>query len=198
MDASPSASKVEVEIKIRIAGWDTFEASLPAFGFRVVTHRTLERNVLFDTDAGTLRSRQQLLRIRNYGKHCKLTHKAPATGEATRHKRRVETEIEIEDGEAMAQVLGALGYKPVFIYEKWRSEWTDGEGQLVVDQTPIGDFAELEGAPEWIDASAVRLGVQPSQYITSNYANLFFEWKRGTGSSARNMTFDEIGANERS
>lgn len=194
MSTGLSASKVEIEIKIRIAGRDTFEADLAALGFRIVTHRTLERNLLFDTDTGTLRSRQQLLRIRNYGKRCKLAHKAPSGGEEMRHKQRLETETEIEDGEAMAEVLAALGYNPVFIYEKWRSEWTDGEGQLVVDQTPIGDFAELEGAHQWIDATAIRLGVQPSQYITSNYANLFLEWKRNTGSSARNMTFDEIGA----
>ena len=59
----------------------------------------------------------------------------------------------------MDLILRALGYAPSFRYEKFRAEWTDGKGQVVVDETPIGNFCEIEGAPRWIDATAKKLGV---------------------------------------
>jgi hypothetical protein len=60
---------------------------------------------------------------------------------------------------------------------------------VVVDQTPIGDFCEIEGAPRWIDATAKKLGVNAADYITKNYATLFAEWKMETKSKAKEMTF---------
>jgi adenylate cyclase class 2 len=64
---------------------------------------------------------------------------------------------------------------------------------VVVDETPIGSFAEIEGPPRWIEKTARRLGVEPEKYITDNYATLFQLWKMKTGSSAQNMTFREVG-----
>ena len=59
----------------------------------------------------------------------------------------------------MDAILRALGFSPSFIYEKFRSEWSDGEGQVVLDHTPIGDIAEIEGKSRWIDRTARALGV---------------------------------------
>jgi adenylate cyclase class 2 len=86
-------------------------------------------------------------------------------------------------------ILRALGFAPSFRYEKFRAEWSDGKGQVVVDETPIGNFCEIEGPPRWIDATAKKLGVEHEQYIMKNYATLFGEWKRETGSKAEEMTF---------
>jgi adenylate cyclase class 2 len=89
----------------------------------------------------------------------------------------------------MDLILRALGYSPSFRYEKFRAEWTDGKGQVVVDETPIGDFCEIEGAARWIDATAKKLGVSQANYITKNYAGLFLEWKARTKSESEEMTF---------
>jgi adenylate cyclase class 2 len=61
-----------------------------------------------------------------------------------------------------------------------------------VDETPIGNFCEIEGSPRWIDATAKKLGVSPADYITKNYATLFLEWKRETRSAAQEMTFTAV------
>jgi len=98
-------------------------------------------------------------------------------------------ETGVNDGKQMDLILGALGYAPSFRYEKFRAEWTDGKGQVVVDETPIGNFCELEGAPRWIDATARKLGVMAADYITKNYAGLFAEWKAQTKSRVEDMTF---------
>jgi adenylate cyclase class 2 len=93
----------------------------------------------------------------------------------------------------MEAILTALGYKRSFRYEKYRAEWSDGTGDVVLDETPIGNFGEIEGPPDWIDRTAKRLGVNTRQYITSNYATLFLDWKKRSHSKAKQMTFQKSG-----
>ena len=92
----------------------------------------------------------------------------------------------------MDAILRALGYAPSFRYEKFRAEWSDGKGQVVVDETPVGNFCEIEGSARWIDSTARVLGVKPEQYITKNYATLFADWKAESGNSADEMTFRAV------
>jgi adenylate cyclase class 2 len=82
-----------------------------------------------------------------------------------------------------------VGFKPGFAYEKFRSEWSDGAGHVVIDETPIGDFGEIEGPPDWIDAVAGKLGIAKTQYITASYGELFLEWKKQTGNKVGQMLF---------
>jgi adenylate cyclase class 2 len=177
----------EIEIKFRVLSIPALLRKLRAARFRQLTARTHEENALYDFPRQQLRQRGELLRLRKYGKHWTITHKARAR--VGRHKSRVETESCIENGEAVQRIFAALGLAPVFRYEKFRSEWSDGYGHVVVDETPIGNFAEIEGSPRWIDRTAAMLGVKPSEYITQNYAALFLEWKKARGSKARQMLF---------
>jgi adenylate cyclase class 2 len=73
------------------------------------------------------------------------------------------------------RVLAALGYQPTFRYEKYRTTFSkDGEpGLITVDETPIGDFLELEGLGVWIDATALQLGYGEVDYVTASYASLY-------------------------
>jgi len=164
---------------------------LRAAGFRLVTPRTHELNTLYDLPGEVLRAHKELLRLRKYGSQWTLTHKAK--GKIGRHSSRVETETRVADGRKMDSILRALGYSPSFLYEKFRAQWTDGKGQVVVDETPIGNFCEIEGAPRWIDATAKKLGPSQADYITKNYAGLFLEWKARTKSGADEMTFKAVG-----
>ncbi len=158
--------------------------------FRLHTRRTHEMNTLYDLPSNPLRRRGDLLRLRKYGSEWVLTHKAK--GKEGRHKTRTETETKIADGRQMEVILRALGYVPTFRYEKFRAEWEGGKGHVVVDETPIGNFGEIEGPARWIDETAGRLGIQRSDYITDTYAGLFFSWKRRTRSPANEMTFSAI------
>jgi adenylate cyclase class 2 len=184
-----SATK-EVEIKFLVKDLHLLRRRLRECGFREVTPRTRELNTLYDTAAQSLRKRDELLRIRKYGDRWILTHKGKGT--SIRHKSRVETETEVADGEKLAGIVQALGFQPWFRYEKFRSEWTDGKGHVVLDETPIGNVSEIEGAPRWIDATAKRLGVTRQQYVTLNYVQMFFDWKKQTGSKAEEMTFQAV------
>lgn len=180
----------EIEIKFRVTDLRSLTRKLRAARFRLVTRRTHEINTLYDLDGGVLRRRKELLRIRNYGSEWTITHKSGA--KRARHSSRVELETGVADGNKMDAILGALGYSPSFRYEKFRAEWASGKGKVVVDETPIGNFCEIEGPSGWIDSTARKLGVSPADYITKNYATLFADWKQATKSPAREMTFKDV------
>jgi adenylate cyclase class 2 len=184
------ASPKEVEIKFALDDLGAVERKLRALGFRRQTPRTREINALYDLPGAALRQRGELLRLRKYGGGWTLTHKAP--GLAGRHKTRVETETAVENGERIQGILTALGFAPSFQYEKFRSELSDGTGRVVLDETPIGNYGEIEGPPRWIDRTARALDIAPSQYITDSYAQLFDDWKTRTGSRAQEMTFSAV------
>lgn len=187
---------VETEIKFRVADLDALTDRLRGAGFHLDTPRAFESNVLYDTPDRQMRSRTEILRIREYAGRCTLTHKRlpdDRPGE-DRHKHRVETETQVSDGAALAEVFRSLGLVPAFRYEKWRTEWSDGQGHCVVDETPIGNFAELEGPAEWIDRTAERLGIAHGDYMTLSYGRLFEQWREQTGSAAQDLTFSAVAA----
>jgi adenylate cyclase, class 2 len=180
----------EIEIKFRVTDVRTLTRRLRAAKFRQVTRRTHESNTLYDLPGQPLQKRGELLRLRKYGTSWLLTHKAK--GAAGRHKSRIETQTGVEDGGHFEKILQALGYVPSFRYEKFRAEWSDGKGHVVLDETPIGFFGEIEGPARWIDQTARLLGIAREAYITDAYAELFFAWKRRTRSPANEMTFRAI------
>jgi adenylate cyclase, class 2 len=185
---------VETEIKFRVAELTDLTSRLEAAGFRVETTRAFESNVLYDTPDRSMRARTEILRIRNYAGRCTVTHKRLPdrySGEE-RHKHRIETETQVGDGDALAGIFVALGLTAAFRYEKWRTEWSDGEGHCVVDETPIGNYAELEGSPAWIDRKAALLGVGRDDYLTLSYGRLFEAWRAEHNSAAQDLTFDAI------
>ena len=141
-----------------------------------------------------MRARTEILRIRDYAGRWTVTHKRlpdVGPGEDT-HKHRVETETEVADGAVLAEIFRSLGLVAAFRYEKWRTEWSAGEGHCVVDETPIGNYAELEGPADWIDRAAARLAVQPTDYITLSYGRLFEAWREQHASTANDLTFAAV------
>jgi adenylate cyclase class 2 len=185
---------VETEIKFRVADPDELVRKLQGAGFRVVTPRAFESNVLYDTPDRQMRARTEILRIRNYNGRWVVTHKRlPVDSPAEeRHKHREETESEVADGRAFEEIFLALGLTEAFRYEKWRTEWGDGEGHCVIDETPIGNYAELEGTSVWIDRVAARLGVDHAHYITLSYGRLFEQWREQHPECGEHLTFDAI------
>lgn len=187
----------EVEIKFTVADSEVLTRRLAASGFRVITERTHEENTLYDLPGSPLRRRGAILRIRKYGDKWTVTYKdkkhkkGPSDSKPSRHKSRREIETQVHDGKVLAKILEAVGLRAVFSYEKYRSEWTDGSGCVVIDETPLGAFAEIEGQPEWIDKIATLLGIDESRYITASYMEIFMQWKKKTRRKASHMTFAE-------
>jgi adenylate cyclase class 2 len=183
----------EIELKFAVDDVDRFSARVRSLDLKLLTPRTFEANTLYDTPERDLRVRRQVLRLRDYAGRSVVTHKRVAQNDAdARYKVRIETESAIEDPAALAEIFAQLGYKPVFRYEKYRTEWDAGAGHVLLDETPIGTYAELEGPPEWIESMREQLGVRPEQCTTESYGMLFLDWKGRMHSPAENLTFDEI------
>ena len=190
LENSIMSSPKEIEIKFRISDLRALTRALKRTGFRQITPSTHEMNTLYDLPGQKLRKRSELLRLRQYGEEWILTHKTKGT--AGRHKVREERETRVKEGKQMDEILRALAFAPTFRYEKYRAEWSDGKGHVVVDRTPIGNFGEIEGGARWIDRTAHALGIARADYVTQTYAAIFFEWKRRTGSAAKEMTFRAV------
>jgi adenylate cyclase class 2 len=193
----------EIELKFPVPDPEALQTRLPQLGFHLVTPRTFEHNTLYDTPSRDLRARKQILRLRQYGSVCTLTHKRLPDQQdpvdTTRYKIRVETETIVAECEAMAEIFKQLGYTPAFIYEKYRTEWSypvspdsSTMAHLVIDETPIGTYAELEGPTAWIDQTLAALRIDPSTCLTDSYGKLFLDWKQRTASPAEHLTFAEI------
>jgi adenylate cyclase, class 2 len=206
---------VETEIKFRVDDLSALALRLQSAGFRLETPRSFESNILYDTPDRQMRARTEILRIRSYAGHWTLTHKRlpgpetpgprlsnAALPDPARHKHRIETETQIAHGAALAELFLSLGLVAAFRYEKWRTEWADpgehgAQGHCVIDETPIGNYAELEGSADWIDRAALRLGITPADYITLSYGRLFDQWRQHHRSTADELTFAAVAASMR-
>ena len=180
----------EIEIKLPAPNVAALRRRIRRLGFEPLGPRQLERNSVFDTAEGTLRRSLQLLRLRAKGGRWWLTFKSRPVIESL-HKVREEVELEISDGEAFTSILEHLGYHAVFEYQKYRTEYHQPgrRGHLLLDQTPIGDFMELEGPPRWIDRIAAQLDYKPHDYIVASYGALYFAWCQERHQPLRNMVF---------
>jgi adenylate cyclase class 2 len=191
----------EIELKCPIANIAAFESRLHDLGFHLETPRSFEHNTLYDTPERALRNKRQILRLRRYNNIFTVTHKRideEQQSDTTRYKIRIETETTVSEPCALDQIFRQLGYSPAFIYEKYRTEYTihdsltDSDPHIVLDETPIGVFAELEGPTDWIDRTIVALHIDQASCLTDSYGKLFLDWKQRTGSPAQNLTFDEV------
>jgi adenylate cyclase class 2 len=179
----------EIEIKISFKGTrDQAQALIESRGYTIQDPRVLESDQLFDR-SGELRAADQLLRLRHIGDLATVTYKGP--GNRERHKSREEIEFDVSDPAAYVLVLSRLGYQPTFRYEKYRTKFAvPGEpGIITIDETPIGIYLEIEGEPEWIDATAAKLGYSPRDYSTESYASLYRKYQAAHPGSPADMLF---------
>lgn len=181
---------IENEIKLPFASAAAARRLLRAAGFRVHRRRVFEDNTIFDTPGPELRSSGGILRIRDAGGRATFTYKGPVLA-GGRHKSREELEVGLSDAGSMVAIAGRLGWRPVFRYQKYRTEYKQHgtSGVATLDETPIGVYMELEGSPAWVDRTARRLGFGEEDYITNSYAGLYLDWCKARRIKPRDMVF---------
>lgn len=185
----------EIEIKLEIRKLPEVKRRLAKLGFRVKEPRHFESNILYDFADLRLWKARCLLRLRLAGKKWLLTFKG-APAESRRYKIRGEIETGLADGVQAQGILEGLGLRPAFRYEKYRTVYSASAqrahatgAELVCDETPIGNYLELEGPRRWIDEVARRLGYGPGDYITASYASLHRQKCRVRGQKPGDMIF---------
>ena len=207
MAGSGPITPLEIEIKLRVIDIPALLRCLNRIG-AVSRGRVFEQNTLYDTPEGAFRRSGCLLRIRTETPAAArglaagrvgavLTFKAPPTPQPSgrsrshrpRYKERLETEVRVGAYASWPRILRSIGLQPAFRYEKFRSSFRLGQLHLDLDETPAGDFLELEGSPRLIDRTAGALGYTPHDYFTGTYWDLYVADCRRRGLSPKNMVF---------
>lgn len=179
----------ETEIKVSIAGPEDFLLRLRTLHPCTVSDRHFEDNYLLDFPDGALQKSGSLVRIRITQGRAFLTYKGPPAEDAI-FRSLEEIETGVEDGAQVLEIFRRLDMNVWFRYQKYRREYSVDGVLVAIDETPIGDFAELEGSEAGILALANKLDFEVSEFIQHNYYALYIEACRTRGKKPGSMVFD--------
>ena len=171
-----TAEPRETEVKFRLRDRDAFEDRLTAMG-AVPGLEELEENVLWDDPVFSLRAQGSVLRLRTSGGRAVVTLKGKASM-AGGVKSRMELETGVTSAAVTGEILRQLGFQPVFRYEKRRTTWRFGDParpEVVVDETPLGLFAEIEGEEGAILVLSRELGISAADFLADSYVALWHQ-----------------------
>ena len=180
----------ETEAKFYVQRPDELQKRVEGLPAKQVDTRVHELNLRFDTPDGELQRAGRVLRLRQ-DKRVRLTYKdsermAPGT------LSRREVEVTVGDFGTTRELLEALGYQVVFIYEKYRSTYTLGRLEIVLDELPYGHFIEIEGPETEIRPAAHRLGLHWDAVIRESYHLLFERARLSRKWPFADLTFQDL------
>jgi adenylate cyclase class 2 len=182
----------ETEVKLYVPDLGVVIERLNALGAQVEAPRVFERNQRYDDAEGRLLRQHIVLRLRQ-DTRARLTYKDELPGA---DRSRFEAETEVSDYDAMHTILVRLGFQPAFAYEKWRTEYAveteHGRVLVMLDETPLGNFVEIEGEGPAIDAAQARLGLHTAPVMPGSYGALFANVRRALSLAFTDMTFDHF------
>ncbi len=173
MTGAPSnRTREETEVKLPAADLAAVRDRLALAGAKLAAPRHDESNDLYDDSAGTLSGSGRTVRLRRSGTLATLTYKGSARFEQGA-KVREERESEVSDAVEIDAILRALGLERRFRYEKRREEWRHADCLIALDETPIGNFVEIEGAPPAIRGLIADLELDSAEAIPYSYPELY-------------------------
>lgn len=141
----------EYEAKFLSIDVDAVRDQLRAAGTQRAFDKTMFTRLIFENDAV---QGEQWLRLRDEGGKKTLTLKQ--VSDATTINGTTEIEIEVNDLDKTAELLGALGLRQVRYQQNYREEWQLGDITYDLDTWPdLPTFIEIEGPSE----EAVRKAV---------------------------------------
>ena len=189
--ADKSSQGQELEVKLLIADLPALEARLQALKAQRSQARTHEVNLRFDTPQGELSRASKALRLRKDTAN-RLTYKGPSEDvEGVRARREIE--FTVGDFDEARAFLEALGYQVSMIYEKYRTTYRLDDIEILLDELPYGNFAEIEGPhAERIHALADQLGLDWSARIPASYTVLFDQLRERMELPFRDLTFENF------
>lgn len=180
----------ETEVKFLVTRLRGLQERLVALNAALVEPRTHELNLRFDNSQGSLTSTGQVLRLRRDSR-IRLTYKDAGQVQAGAMQRR-EVEIEVGDFQSARDLLVSLGYEVVFVYEKYRSTYALERAQVMLDELPYGDFAEIEGETDAIRQAVGQLGLIWNRAVMRSYYSLFESLRRERALPFRDLTFENF------
>jgi adenylate cyclase class 2 len=180
---------LEVEVKFLLSDLVAMQERLRSSGATLHHPRTYERNIRFDDVSQGLKNQGKLLRLRQ-DSAARLTFKGRSSQMADSEARVMEElEVEVEDFDIMARILGRIGFEGVQTYEKYRETYRLSSVEIVLDEMPFGDFIELEGDEAAIREAAEELSLNWDHRILENYLVLMDKLRDRHNLSFNDLTF---------
>ena len=170
--------KVEIETKLKVESLDAVAGRLDKLGAKF-NGLACEMDIYFDSPDKSLIESDRGLRLRKRKLDGResiiLTYKGPR--QKTRLKSRQEIEVQIDDFEAMVEMLTTLGYEKRISFEKQRRFYEFDDCLVTLDELPeLGGFVEIEGPDEKrITSVAEKLNLSNIDHIDKSYAVLMAE-----------------------
>lgn len=177
--------QLEIEVKFFPQDMASVKRRLKAAGARS-SGRQFETNIVYDTPDARLKTARSLLRLRK-DRHTTLTFKSPPDQSSRAYKIHRELEVTVSDFGTMQRILASIGYRPQFVYEKWRETFRLNRAHICIDTLPYGNFVEIEADRAAIHPIAMQLGLPWESRILKNYHELFCIVRR-----EMNLCFDDI------
>lgn len=205
-----------IEREVKIAGVDlaSVRQTLLKAGAKAATPRHFESNWVLDRDRA-LQGSERLLRVREQRDPegallaATLTVKVPVPAEKTASplpndselcraaaarssspsnvKERLERETKVDDPQELLAALALLGYEPARRYEKVRSSFWIDDHEVTLDETPIGDFVEVEGPTPIETAKALGLSLEGTE--VASYLALYDRYRQDRPHLGPDMLF---------
>jgi len=162
---------VEIEVKLRIKDIGPITNKIINQGAKLEKERFFEENTLYDSPSHLLYKKRQALRLRKINKKTFFTFKG-APQKSRKFKIREEYETEVKNEKQLKKILKSIGLSPVFNYKKHRTVYRKKRLKICLDETPVGNFIELEGERGEIVKVAKALGFTKKEFIKLDYIQL--------------------------
>jgi adenylate cyclase, class 2 len=184
-----NTSGKELEVKFLVKNLNRIEMRLQVLEAQLVQKRILEKNLRFDLPGAELRNSYRVLRLRQ-DENAVLTYKGPGKM-IDGIREREEWEVTVSNFAVMQNILESLGYDVNFIYEKYRTTYEMDSSHIMLDDTPLGYFVEIEGLnKDSIVSLANQLHLNFSAASSESYLFLFERAQNSLGFKFRDLTFD--------
>src|SRR4030065_794124 len=181
----------ELEVNFYLSRRKVLEKNLITLGAQPGEPRVHEINLRFDTPDSALMETGRLLRLRQ-DTRARITYKGAGSVEGGARLRQ-ELEITVSDFNTARAVFVALGYQVYMMDEKYRTTYVLGNLEVVLDEMPYGDFAEIEGPDgQSIQTGAQQLGLTWEVRILESYTVLFEQARASLGFDFRDLSFDNF------
>ncbi len=177
-----------MEVKVPCPDLASARHKLEAAGALLAAPRHFESNDLYDDTEKRLSSTGRTIRLRRARGRAILTFKGKARFQGG-IKTREERETEVSNPSETEAILAGLGLERRFRYEKHREEWRFQECTIALDETPIGSFVEVEGAPPAIRGVLKTLELEFASALPYSYARLYGQKRQQDPSLPADMVF---------
>ncbi|HSE96936.1 MAG TPA: class IV adenylate cyclase [Blastocatellia bacterium] len=185
---------LEIEVKLACDGPGPILNA--GFDLQLVKPRYFEDNWLLDSRDQQLLKQGAALRIRSVEDKGTITYKGVVSETISSIlKIREEIECDVAAPERMLLLFERLGFYRSFRYQKYRTVYSltldDRQLEVVFDETPMGNFIEIEGDEERVLLVLEKAGFSVGDIIRESYPELQASRCRARGIPLQDLIFEQ-------